>query len=1198
MAVNVTMKIEDYITKKAVSAIDWNKVGKYRVIYTAIHGNGVVKQTKSIVVTIIEETLGIAGPDIISVPLRTSNCDLNEADLVKGGIVFTSSTTPIVELEDNKGIACILGTYVVNVIAHSTDGQEASRVITVKVVETGGNSSPTGAPGKTIITGNSANPSNVHNTNELWIGGAETGIHVDFKAIPAKGTELAFFEVSKDCNSVDSKAYITSPNQGSMYWTEEGKNKVCIRAVSKDGVAGPWSNIVNLYIDLTGPTVEFTHTWADDIDDWHNTPSLTVTYKATDAGSGLDHFEYTYDDVKAKKADNITTHNEATGKLTVKENTEASRSQLYVYVRAVDKVGNKGQWTLKPAYANMDTVKPNTPVVDKVEGNETKVVKLTVRSRDKESARPSGIGKFIYTMNDENERSQIATALGSKRTLPGETTVTTSRDENGNLVGTVSGNYTSQCPKTGIPAKAKAYEDYTPIEDLCTRSSDYQGIITLPVNNTGSDKIYDVKIWTQDRAGNRSEGYVIQRVTMKSGTAATGVTMKNGDTVIPDGGNCAVDVIPQGKFTLTALPVPTNADEKDATWSIASTTIATIDSSGNVIAKKVGETIITATIGSASTTCKLVVNKIMSCPAGQYLPKGKAECASCLAGSYCEGIENVPVNPSEDKGIKPCPKGYTSDAGAAKCVAKVLKVTYHKNDGSNTTATQTFTYGVTGNKFGYNTDGTPKWPQTGKFGTWTNDSFGLLGWSKSQTATTKTWDVYNTVSDDWIESNYPTIDLYAVWNIPHSSATYYNGGGSGPSSTGPSSGDPGDSNSGTKRWYLTDSAGNILGEYNTHDEAADAALDMHKNGSKEAVAIYDRYIKDTDKKYSDITKMESRTITEKIKNHNNTDEDIVITTRYSEAGSKETEKSITTSEKGSKTVENLTVYDAKGNITSSAVVKDDKNTGKSSSVETTKGTGTNAASTTVITSKSTTVSAGTQNVKTTSTTTSTTTGGKTTTKPAVTTVTYYNASTGAVSKQTASTPKGNTVVITQNKNGSYTTSGSTSSGAKVTSSYKSYTPVSVIKSSSVPIHSQGSRYCFEAGTKVITEKGYKNIEEIKVGDSVLSYNVDTKENEYNKVTRVLIHENIFDDIYRLSINDKVINVTGSHRFYILTNKGFEWKAVKDMNLLDMVMLENGEYRNIKVLGHEYKFDTVYNIEVENNHNYYVTEDGILVHNAK
>lgn len=99
----------------------------------------------------------------------------------------------------------------------------------------------------------------------------------------------------------------------------------------------------------------------------------------------------------------------------------------------------------------------------------------------------------------------------------------------------------------------------------------------------------------------------------------------------------------------------------------------------------------------------------------------------------------------------------------ANWTAKVITVTFNKNDGSGSIASQTFTYGVSGNKFGYNTDGTAKWGTSGQFGSWDRSGYALLGWSKTSTATAKDYSVYSGVSDSWIDSNYPSITLYAVW---------------------------------------------------------------------------------------------------------------------------------------------------------------------------------------------------------------------------------------------------------------------------------------------------------------------------------------------------------------------------------------------------------------------------------------------------
>lgn len=666
--VAVTQKIEDYTTKKAVNAIDWSKVGKYRVIYTAIHGNGILRQTKTITVTIVNGKVTIGGKDTIEVALRKENCDITEADLLAGGVTFSSSNseaTPVVILEGHKDKACKIGTYKIKVYATTGEGEDASKDVTVKVIDRGEQVTPQNAPSKVVITDNSANPTNVYNTNGKWAGGAVTGITLVFKATPPAGSALSRFEYSKSCETIDGSISKLSTGTGTLTWTEEGKFDVCIRAVSTDGIAGPWSDPVKVYLDKTGPKAKFTHTWKDGVSDWHNTSTLTLTYKATDSGSGLDHFEYTYDDVKAKKADNITTYNEANGSLTVKENTEPNRTQLYVYVRAVDKAGNRGEWTLKPAYANMDTVKPEAPSVT-VKGNNTALVELTARAKDKTSIRPSGIGKFVYTLNNGDDLSVTARALRSTTCDP-----LTQVCPNG--LTTVS-----QCENSARPGVAG--KDYTQVEDACERASDYKGIITMPTNTTGANVNYDVRVWTVDRAGNRSDGYANQTVTVTpSKKPVTAVEIYNGDDKIADKALCSNKTLYVGNhLTLKAVLTPTDADNANITWTIegidvlreygkclsSDTAQASDCDQFNATLREAGTGTITVSAGGKTSSCVLTVKKgSVACPAGQYLPKGKDKCEECLAGNYCEG-GTYPIDETNDQGITKCPSGKTSPVGS------------------------------------------------------------------------------------------------------------------------------------------------------------------------------------------------------------------------------------------------------------------------------------------------------------------------------------------------------------------------------------------------------------------------------------------------------------------------------------------------------------------------------------------------------
>ena len=578
-AVTVTTRIEKYETKEVVSAIDWSKSGKYRVIYTAIHGNGTIKQDKSIVVTIKEGKVTIGGKNPVNVGVRNDNCNITEADLRKGGVTFTTTgnKAPIITIKNGEDKACKKGTYTITVIAKVDGGEETTKDLTVYVVDDPNVDVSKLAPGKVQINTNSAVPYNPHNTNGVWAGGTTTAIDLMFSSIPAQGTEIGHFEWSKDCKNPTAKVSKThNINEGTLSWKDSGKNEICIRAVSTDGIAGPWSDPVKLYLDRTGPTVKFTHNWADEENSWHNTPTLLVEYKATDSESGLDYYEYTYDDVMGKKGAKVTspvTITEHLGKVEVNEYTETARKSLFMYVRAVDKAGNVGEWTPNPAYINIDTVKPQTPTLEVKDNNSLKVL-LNVTAYDNTSVRPSQIGMFVYTLDDGSDIAYT------------KLDITPTCD-------TVEGN----------------------IE--CTKTPTMKMSASIPIiNESDSDKTYKVKIWAVDKAGNKSDGYAENTITVKKSIPVKEVQIKNGDTNVVDGGSCIVKTTYVGDtLKLTAVPIPSDATEKTVSWSSKDSSIASIDKDGNITAKKAGETTITATIGGVSATCTVKIDSKATPPA-------------------------------------------------------------------------------------------------------------------------------------------------------------------------------------------------------------------------------------------------------------------------------------------------------------------------------------------------------------------------------------------------------------------------------------------------------------------------------------------------------------------------------------------------------------------------------------------------------
>jgi hypothetical protein len=133
--------------------------------------------------------------------------------------------------------------------------------------------------------------------------------------------------------------------------------------------------------------------------------------------------------------------------------------------------------------------------------------------------------------------------------------------------------------------------------------------------------------------------------------------------------------------------------------------------------------------------------------------------------------------------------------------------------------------------------------------------------------------------------------------------------------------------------------------------------------------------------------------------------------------------------------------------------------------------------------------------------------------------------------------------------------------------------------------------CFTAGTQIKTEDGTKSIEEIKVGDLVLSKNPVTGEMAYKPVD--MVFENEADMIYTLLIGEKRILTTAGHPFWI---NGKEWKLASDLKEGDLVETESGSLLPINKIEIEEKQTAVYNFSIQDFHTYYVTDLGILVHN--
>ncbi|BDA77822.1 hypothetical protein LPTSP3_g07520 [Leptospira kobayashii] len=137
------------------------------------------------------------------------------------------------------------------------------------------------------------------------------------------------------------------------------------------------------------------------------------------------------------------------------------------------------------------------------------------------------------------------------------------------------------------------------------------------------------------------------------------------------------------------------------------------------------------------------------------------------------------------------------------------------------------------------------------------------------------------------------------------------------------------------------------------------------------------------------------------------------------------------------------------------------------------------------------------------------------------------------------------------------------------------------------------RTCFVAGTKVHTKDGLKNIEEIQVGDEVASWNETTKEVSYKLVTELFVHE--VDLLFDIQVAEAALQTTWNHPFWVVDKQA--WVEAKDLQVGENVLLKDGKQVPVTgVLHNDVTTTKVYNLEIENNHTYFVGEDGILVHN--
>jgi len=135
----------------------------------------------------------------------------------------------------------------------------------------------------------------------------------------------------------------------------------------------------------------------------------------------------------------------------------------------------------------------------------------------------------------------------------------------------------------------------------------------------------------------------------------------------------------------------------------------------------------------------------------------------------------------------------------------------------------------------------------------------------------------------------------------------------------------------------------------------------------------------------------------------------------------------------------------------------------------------------------------------------------------------------------------------------------------------------------------GGGGCFPAGTKISTPQGVKNIEDLKEGDEILSFNKD-KNIEIDVIEKVFEHEN--NKILKITLwGGSVIRATPNHWFF---NEYNRFTPLENFKVGDVLIHESGDVMPIEKIEEDGN-EKVYNFHVFKNHTYIA--NNIFVHNG-
>ena len=137
---------------------------------------------------------------------------------------------------------------------------------------------------------------------------------------------------------------------------------------------------------------------------------------------------------------------------------------------------------------------------------------------------------------------------------------------------------------------------------------------------------------------------------------------------------------------------------------------------------------------------------------------------------------------------------------------------------------------------------------------------------------------------------------------------------------------------------------------------------------------------------------------------------------------------------------------------------------------------------------------------------------------------------------------------------------------------------------SMPVH----HACFGAGTPVLTRSGARPIEELRVGDQVLTQDSTSGEMYFRPILTVF--HNKPTATLRVELDGETIVATGIHRFW---KAGHGWEMARDLRTGDRVRTMGGLAEVTNVTRDQVR--PVFNLEVADGHSFFVGQHRALVH---